>query len=69
MLESMKEIGTGAGKQERVEDGCWKAERVVVRTWSGDEGVEIVARPRGGDGEVLGWWRYGCEGVMKERRW
>ena len=39
-----------------------------MRTWNGDEGVEIVARPRGGDGEVCWWWKCGCEGVMKEGR-
>ena len=43
LLESVKELGTGAGKQERVEDGCRKVGRAVVGTWSGDEGVEIVA--------------------------
>ena len=44
----------------------WVAGRVGVRSWSGDEGVEIVARQIGGDGDVWEWWRCGCEVVTKE---
>ena len=53
-------LGLGAGKRERAGDGCWKAGRVVLRTWRlwrgqegrcGGGGVVVVLRRRG-DGEV-----------------
>ena len=75
----MAYVGSGRGRGRKlgsergwewmlVSGRCWGwvAGRVGVRSWSGDEGVEIVARQIGGDGDEWEWWRCGCEVVTKK---